>query len=65
MDKLLKIEWLKVKNYTAFKLLAIFFSVGVILINYAVYAINKNVISQSGGGKMLALFNPYDFNNTW
>ena len=65
MDKLLKIEWLKVKNYTAFKLLAIFFSLGVVLINYAVYAVNKNVISQAGGGKMLALFNPYDFNNTW
>lgn len=65
MDKLLKIEWLKVKNYTAFKLLAIFFSLGVVLINYAVYAINKNIISQAAGGKMLALFNPYDFNNTW
>ena len=65
MDKLLKIEWLKVKNYTAFKLLAIFFSLGVVLINYAVYAINKNIISKAAGGKMLALFNPYDFNNTW
>ena len=65
MDKLLKIEWLKIKNYTAFKLLTIFFSLGVILINYAVYAINKNVLSQAAGGKILALFNPYDFNNTW
>ncbi len=65
MDKLLKIEWLKVKNYAAFKLLIIFFSLGVVLVNYAVYAINKNIIAKAGGGKMLALFNPYDFNNTW
>ena len=61
----LKIEWLKIKNYTAFKLLAVFFSLGVVLVNYAVYAINKNVLSKVGGGKMLALFNPYDFNSTW
>ena len=65
MDKLLKIEWLKVKNYTAFKLLIIFFSLGVVLVNYAVYAINKNIIAKAGGGKMLAIFNPYDFNSTW
>ena len=65
MDKLLKIEWLKVKNYTAFKLLSIFFAIGVLLVNYAVYAFNKNILSRAGGGKMLALFNPYDFNNTW
>ena len=65
MDKLLKIEWLKIKNYTAFKLIIIFFSLGVVLVNYAVYAVNKNVLSKAGGGKILALFNPYDFSNTW
>lgn len=65
MINLLKIEWLKIKNYKAFKLLAIFFSLGVVLINYAVYAVNKNLISKAAGGKMLALFNPYDFKSTW
>lgn len=65
MNKLLKIEWLKVKNYTAFKLLSIFFCVGVVLINYAVYAINKNIVANSTGGKFLASFNPYNFSNTW
>ncbi len=65
MNKLLKIEWLKVKNYTAFKLLSIFFCVGVVLINYAVYAINKNILANSTGGKLLASFNPYNFSNTW
>ena len=65
MNKLLKIEWLKVKNYTAFKLLSIFFCVGVVLINYAVYAINKNIVANSTGGKLLASFNPYNFSNTW
>ena len=65
MNKLLKIEWLKVKNYTTFKLLSIFFCVGVVLINYAVYAINKNIVANSTGGKILASFNPYNFSNTW
>jgi len=65
MNKLLKIEWLKVKNYTVFKLLSIFFCVGVVLINYAVYAINKNIVANSTGGKLLASFNPYNFSNTW
>ena len=49
MNNLLKIEWLKVKNYTAFKLLSFFFCVGVVLINYAVYAINKNIVANSTG----------------
>ena len=65
MNKLLKIEWLKIKNYTVFKLLSIFFCVGVVLINYAVYAINKNIVANSTGGKILASFNPYNFSNTW
>ncbi len=65
MDQLLKIEWLKIKNYTVFKLLSIFFAVGVVLINYAVFAFNKNVIGKSAGGAMLSSFSPYNFSNTW
>lgn len=64
MINLLKIEWLKIKNYTAFKILAIFFGVGVILVNYVVYIINKNIISNSEGGKLLS-FSPYSFDQTW
>ena len=65
MITLLKIEWLKVKNYTAFKLLAIFFAVGVLVVNYAVYAFNKNVLSNTAGAAILSSFNPYNFSNTW
>ncbi|MFC4263450.1 ABC transporter permease [Ferruginibacter yonginensis] len=64
MKKLLSIEWLKLKHYGAFKVLAIFFVVGVILTNYLVYIFNKNVIGKSEGAQMLS-FSPYSFNNTW
>ena len=67
MNNLLKIEWLKIKNYGAFKILAIFFSIGVLLTNYIVYSVNKNMvgaISDSTGG-IIGKFSPYDFANTW
>lgn len=67
MNNLLKIEWLKIKNYGAFKILIIFFSIGVLLTNYIVYSVNKNIIdniSESTGG-IVGKFNPYDFTNTW
>ena len=67
MNNLLKIEWLKIKNYGAFKILIIFFSIGVLLTNYIVYSVNKNIvdnISESTGG-IVGKFNPYDFANTW
>lgn len=67
MNNLLKIEWLKIKNYGAFKILIIFFSIGVLLTNYIVYSVNKNIIgsiSENTGG-MVGTFNPYDFTNTW
>jgi ABC-2 type transport system permease protein len=64
MIELLKIEWLKLKNYTAFKVMAICFGVGVFAANYIVYSVNKNIIQNvpSGG---LASFSPYNFSNTW
>lgn len=67
MNNLLKIEWLKIKNYGAFKILIIFFSIGVLLTNYIVYSVNKNMvgaISDSTGG-IIGKFSPYDFANTW
>ncbi len=64
MINLLKIEWLKIKNYGAFKILAIFFAVGVILTNYIVFIINKKIISNSTGG-MVVSFSPYSFTSTW
>ena len=67
MNNLLKIEWLKIKNYGAFKILIIFFSIGVVLSNYIVFSVNKNIIgsiSESTGG-IVAKFSPYDFPSTW
>ncbi len=64
MTELLKIEWLKLKNYNAFKVLALFFVVGVFATNYIVYSVNKNIVSNVPGGGMLS-FSPYSFDNTW
>ncbi len=65
MNTLLKIEWLKIRNYAAFKVLFIFFAAGVVLTNYAVYAFNKNVLSNTGAGAIMSSFSPYSFSNTW
>ncbi len=65
MITLLKTEWLKLKNYTAFKLLAIFFLLGIVLTNYIVYVVNKNMISKSAAGVVVSAFNPYSFSGTW
>ncbi len=64
MNELLKIEWLKLRKYTAFKVLAICFAVGVFAINYIVFTVNKNIVSNVPGGGMMS-FSPYNFENTW
>lgn len=65
MQQLLKTEWFKIKNYTAFKVLSIFFLVGVVLTNYIVYVFNKNVVENVNAVGMMGSFNPYSFENTW
>ncbi|MFN8253224.1 MAG: ABC transporter permease [Ferruginibacter sp.] len=64
MLKLLKIEWLKLKNYTAFKVLAICFGVGVIAVNTGIYIINRDVIQQLPVPGVTTMF-PYSFDMTW
>jgi len=64
MTELLKIEWLKLKNYIAFKIMALFFIIGVIAINYIVYIVNKNIVNNVPGAGLLS-FSPYNFENTW
>jgi ABC-2 type transport system permease protein len=64
MNELLKIEWLKLKNYTAFKVMAIFFTAGVFAINYIVYLVNKNIVKNVPGAGLIS-FSPYNFENTW
>lgn len=65
MLKLLKIEWLKIKNYNAFIILSSFFALGVITVNYIIYLVNKNMITESAAGQMLGKFSPYNFDKTW
>ncbi|RYF91571.1 MAG: hypothetical protein EOO03_01040 [Chitinophagaceae bacterium] len=65
MQSLLKIEWLKLKNYMVFKVLSIFFVVGVVLTNYIVYSVNKNIVGSIKPINLVAAFNPYTFENTW
>jgi ABC-2 type transport system permease protein len=65
MLALLKIEWLKIKNYTAFIVLGLFFVLGVAGINYAAYIIKKNVIDTSDPTGLISSASPYDFTHTW
>ncbi len=65
MQSLLKIEWLKIKHYTAFKVLSIFFVVGVVLANYIVFRVNKDIVENMKPAGMVSPFNPYSFENTW
>jgi len=64
MTELLKIEWLKLKKYTAFKVMAIFFIVGVFAINYIIYIVNKNIVNNVPGAGLIS-FSPYNFDKTW
>ena len=65
MIDLLKIEWLKVKNYTGFILLTAFFALGVVTTNYIVYQFKKNVIDNVQGSQILFSGSPYDFDRVW
>ncbi len=64
MINLLKIEWLKIKNYTAFIVMTLFFVVGVFALNYIVFLVNKNIVKNVPGAGLVS-FSPYDFENTW
>jgi len=65
MIKLLKVEWLKIKRYNAFIVLASFFLLGVVAINYIIYSVNKNMFSQTQASKLMSSFSPYNFDKTW
>jgi hypothetical protein len=65
MGELLKIEWLKIRRYTAFIVMSIFFIVAVIATNYIVYSVNKNMANNMGNAISMMSFSPYSFENTW
>ncbi len=65
MMKLLKTEWLKLKNYNAFIVLSSFLVLGVFTTNYIVYTVNKNIVGNMNTGGLVSSFNPYSFSMTW
>ena len=65
MIRLLKIEWLKIKNYTAFIIVSIFFVIGVVAVNYIIFVVNNNMISQSQAVILTGKFSPFQFDKTW
>jgi hypothetical protein len=65
MINLLKIEWLKIKNYTGFILLASFFVVGVAACNYIVYLFIKNVLDKVEASKLFLSGSPFEFDKVW
>lgn len=65
MISLLKIEWLKIKNYRTFIIISSFFALGVFTTNYIVFSVFKNMVSEVKGAAMIGRFNPYDFYYTW
>jgi len=65
MIQLLKIEWLKVKNYKAFLIISIFFVLGVFTTNYIVYSVFDNMVSKTNAAVLVNHFNPYDFEYVW
>ena len=65
MIRLLKIEWLKIKNYTAFIIVSVFFVIGVVAVNYIIFVVNNNMISQSQAVLLTGKFSPFQFDKTW
>jgi ABC-2 type transport system permease protein len=65
MKHLLNIEWLKVKNYTAFKVVMAFFTAGIVLVNYLIYIFKKNVVDQADPTKILSSTSPWAFPKVW
>ena len=62
MIKLLKIEWLKMKNYTAFVAIGLIFLVCVLGVSFIAYSVNKSVQETPVAGLMDSYFS---FPNVW
>ena len=65
MLKLLRTEWLKLRNYNAFIIISSFIVLGVFTTNYIVYTVNKNIVGQINTAGLISSFNPYEFSRTW
>lgn len=64
MIHLLKIEWLKVKNYKTFWIFTILYFVSILGINYTGYYINELTV-KSLPGSSVVLGSPYGFPKVW
>ncbi len=62
MLHLLKIEWLKVKNYRTFWILSALFIISIFGINYIVFQVQQEA-RQSEFGKMIG--GPFDYPEVW
>lgn len=65
MIKLLKVEWMKIKNYNAFIVISSFFALGVFAANYLAYYFKKNVIDPSDPTGIVSGGSPFDFLKVW
>lgn len=64
MLHLLKIEWLKIKGYKTFWILATLFLVSIVGVNYFVFYL-KQGISQGSAQANILIGSPFDFPNVW
>jgi ABC-2 type transport system permease protein len=64
MGKLLKVEWMKIKNYRTFWILSILFIISIVGINYVVYQIKQSAV-QSNKSMEMFMGAPYNFPNVW
>lgn len=65
MQTLLKVEWLKIKHYSVFKILGIFFIVGIVLSNYIVYKSVSTFSENQTASMLVGSYSPYSFEYTW
>lgn len=65
MLRLLHIEWLKIKNYNTFKVLAILYFISILAISYIGYRINlsANEASNNMAGSLIG--NPFSYPGIW
>jgi hypothetical protein len=65
MKYLLQIEWLKIRNYRTFLVIAIFYVLGIFTSNYIVYTANKNIGDTVNSTGLISSWQPYGFDLTW
>ena len=65
MIKLLRIEWMKIKNYNAFIVISAFFALGIFGANYLAYTFKKNIIDPADPTGFLSGSSPFAFPKVW